>query len=83
MQQSWKWILVCGALALVATSAITVEAIGKRPPHPAPGAQRPAPSGVTHPHQRVAVREGWFYVDGERFFIKGIGYSPTRPGKLP
>ena len=33
--------------------------------------------------RRVEIRDGWFYVDGERFLIKGVGYSPARPGKLP
>ena len=32
---------------------------------------------------RVEIRDGWFYVDGERFFVKGVGYSPARPGTLP
>ncbi len=32
---------------------------------------------------RVEVRGEWFYVDGEPFLIKGVGYSPYRPGQLP
>ncbi|MBI4355408.1 MAG: hypothetical protein HY597_03010, partial [Candidatus Omnitrophica bacterium] len=35
------------------------------------------------PAPRVEIRDGWFYVDGERFLIKGVGYSPWRPGTLP
>lgn len=31
----------------------------------------------------VELRGEWFYVDGEPFLIKGIGYSPYRPGEVP
>ncbi|MGC9364540.1 MAG: T9SS type A sorting domain-containing protein [Fidelibacterota bacterium] len=30
------------------------------------------------------IRDGWYYVNGEKFFIKGIGYEThTRPGQVP
>ena len=29
------------------------------------------------------IKDGWFYVNGEKFFIKGVGYSPCRPGISP
>lgn len=33
---------------------------------------------------RVEVRDGWFFVDGEKFFVKGIGYElGSRPGQIP
>ena len=35
------------------------------------------------PAPRVEIRGDWFYVDGEPFLVKGIGYSPYRPGQLP
>jgi hypothetical protein len=31
----------------------------------------------------IEVRGDWIYVDGEKFFIKGIGYSGWRPHQLP
>lgn len=31
----------------------------------------------------VEIRDGWFYVNGERFFIKGINYCAWRPGESP
>ncbi|MGA2916275.1 MAG: PA14 domain-containing protein [Sedimentisphaerales bacterium] len=32
----------------------------------------------------VEVKDGRYYVDGRRFFVKGIGYEPgTRPGQYP
>lgn len=31
----------------------------------------------------VEIRGEWFYVNGEAFVVKGIGYSPYRPGQLP
>ena len=34
--------------------------------------------------QNVTINGGWFYVDGKKFFIKGIGYEThTRPGQTP
>jgi beta-glucuronidase len=32
---------------------------------------------------RVEVRGEWLYVGGEPFLVKGIGYSPYRPGQVP
>ncbi|MBI4323538.1 MAG: hypothetical protein HY596_04590 [Candidatus Omnitrophica bacterium] len=32
---------------------------------------------------RIEVRDQWLYVDGEAFLVKGVGYSPARPGQLP
>jgi hypothetical protein len=32
---------------------------------------------------RIELKGGSIYLDGEKFFIKGIGYSPYRPGKWP
>lgn len=34
--------------------------------------------------QSVSVNNGWFYVNGNKFFVKGIGYEThTRPGQVP
>ncbi len=34
--------------------------------------------------QTERIRDGHFYVDGQRFFVKGIGYEThTRPGQVP
>ena len=32
---------------------------------------------------RVQVHGDWLYVDGEPFLVKGVGYSPYRPGQVP
>jgi len=32
---------------------------------------------------RVERSGEWFYVDGEPFLVKGVGYSPFRPGEVP
>lgn len=32
---------------------------------------------------RVEIREGRFYVDGEPFFVRGVGYAPWRPHQRP
>lgn len=29
------------------------------------------------------VQGNWFWCDGEKFFIKGVGWDPTRPGDVP
>jgi len=39
-------------------------------------AQKDGPNEIT-------IKDDWVYVNGERFFIKGIGYSPAYPGELP
>ena len=32
----------------------------------------------------VQIRNGWYYIDNEKFFVKGIGYEPgSRPGQYP
>jgi len=34
--------------------------------------------------QSLRIDDGWFLVDGRKFFIKGVGYEPhTRPGQVP
>jgi len=32
---------------------------------------------------RVEIRNGWFYVDGSPFYVKGVGYAPWRPHQHP
>ncbi|MBI4354113.1 MAG: hypothetical protein HY595_02640 [Candidatus Omnitrophica bacterium] len=32
---------------------------------------------------RVDIRGEWMWVDGEPFLVKGVGYSPFRPGQRP
>lgn len=34
--------------------------------------------------QNVQIANGWYYIDGKKFFVKGIGYEThTRPGQAP
>jgi hypothetical protein len=34
--------------------------------------------------QDVSIVDGWYHIDGEKFFVKGIGYEThTRPGQVP
>ena len=34
--------------------------------------------------QTVQIIDGWYYIDGEKFFVKGIGYEThTKPGQVP
>jgi exo-beta-1,3-glucanase (GH17 family) len=34
--------------------------------------------------QNVQIIDDWYYIDGEKFFVKGIGYEThTRPGQVP
>ena len=35
------------------------------------------------PVRNLAVRDGWFWVDGERFFVASVGWDSVRPGELP
>ena len=32
---------------------------------------------------RIEIRGDWFFRNGEKFLVKGVGYDPTRPGELP
>ncbi|KPK41660.1 MAG: hypothetical protein AMJ78_04925 [Omnitrophica WOR_2 bacterium SM23_29] len=34
-------------------------------------------------NEKVRIEGDWIYVEGEKFFVKGIGYSPYRPGRDP
>ena len=44
----------------------------------------PETTPVEQPEKRVIETKGdWIYVDGEKFFIKGVGYSGWRPHQLP
>lgn len=31
----------------------------------------------------IEIKDGWIYIDGEKFFVKGVGYSGWRPHQLP
>jgi len=34
--------------------------------------------------QGIEIKNGWYYINGDKFFIKGIGYEThTRPGQVP
>jgi len=34
--------------------------------------------------QEIQIRDGWYFIDGAKFFVKGIGYEThTRPGQVP
>jgi len=36
------------------------------------------------PAQEIEVQDDWFYLDGEKFFVKGVGYGTSnRPGQYP
>ena len=33
--------------------------------------------------QSLQIKDGWYYINGEKFFVKGIGYTThSRPGKV-
>ncbi len=66
--------VIAAALALWAGSTQAADRTPRAPTTPEPHATA-AP--------RVQLRGEWFYVDGEPFLIKGIGYSPYRPGQVP
>ncbi|GEM_PF-262951 len=61
-----------GLAALILLSAAPVSA--------KPGERGTAEAAAS---SRIEVRGEWIYVDGEPFLVKGIGYSPFRPGQVP
>ncbi|MBI4342027.1 MAG: hypothetical protein HY599_01525 [Candidatus Omnitrophica bacterium] len=86
MQQRLRVVcraLVLSALSLGLPAAGSASGVAERLRKPA--AVQPASgeedfaAGAGH----VQVRGEWFYVDGEPFLVKGIGYSPYRPGQVP
>jgi hypothetical protein len=40
-------------------------------------------TGARPPTRNVSMRDEQFWVDGEPFYIKAVGWDPTRPGELP
>ncbi len=79
----------CASVVLLVSGASVCLAAGSTP---APREHERLPSSSATPKEqrteagparRVDVRGEWFYVDGEAFLIKGIGYSPYRPGQVP
>ena len=36
------------------------------------------------PKAKIEVKDGWYYIDGHKFFVNAIGYEPgARPGEDP
>ena len=36
------------------------------------------------PKSKIEIRDGWYYIDGHKFFVNAIGYEPgARPGEEP
>ncbi|MGD0800906.1 MAG: hypothetical protein ABR906_06295 [Terracidiphilus sp.] len=36
------------------------------------------------PKSKIEIKDGWYYVDGHKFFVNAIGYEPgARPGENP
>ena len=41
-------------------------------------------NGSKQSSAKVGVKDNWYYINGEKFFIKGIGYEiGARPGQDP
>jgi hypothetical protein len=40
-------------------------------------------TGARPPTRNVSMRDEQFWVDGQPFYIKAVGWDPTRPGELP
>ena len=61
---------------------VPAEAVGDRTERAVTPGSPARPQNTSGPG-RVEVRGEWIYVDGEPFLVKGIGYSPYRPGQNP
>ena len=36
------------------------------------------------PRTKIEIKDGWYYIDGHKFFVNAIGYEPgARPGEDP
>ncbi len=41
-------------------------------------------SGYTQSKSKIELKDNWYHLDGEKFFIKAIGYEiGARPGQHP
>lgn len=75
------------ALALLLASILS--GCEKSPPPAEPPSARPLQTNapVAEPRRvapRIQIRDGRLFVDGERFFVRGIGYEPGAvPGRFP
>lgn len=67
------------AVLTVLVFALAGEAHAARGASPEAGS-RSSPSSRL---PRVEIRGEWILVDGEPFLVKGVGYSPFRPGQRP
>lgn len=43
----------------------------------------PLSSYTDNNERKVEIKGDWFYINGEEFLVKGVAYSPWRPGELP
>jgi hypothetical protein len=74
--------LAAVAFALVAYAVLTAALyLGLRSDGGTPGVA--VTIGTKPPTRNVSIRGEQFWVDGEPFFIKAVGWDPTRPGELP
>lgn len=72
------------AVVLVVYAALTAGMYRRMTPAPVSRAAEVAViQGAQPPTRNVSVRDGWFWVDGERYLIRGVGWDPVRPGEVP
>lgn len=71
-------VVVC-LLVYAALTAALVRGFG-----PARGAAAVSVvTGTTPPGRNISVHDGFFFVDGQPFVPKAVGWDPVRPGELP
>lgn len=70
-------------VVLVAYAALTAGVYRHLEPPPANGSRVTVVQPAQPITRNIALRDGLFWVDGERFLVLSVGWDPTRPGELP
>lgn len=78
-----RFVVVAVALAVYAGLTAGLFQWMSRPGETAADPRIVVVQGERAPTRNIAIRDGWFWVDGERFLIRSVGWDPARPGELP
>jgi hypothetical protein len=84
-RQLVRYRLIGVLLVLAIYAGLTAAIYGQlvRPSGEAGDARVAIVQATQAPTRNIAVHDGWFWVDGQRFLVVSVGWDPVRPGELP
>jgi len=74
MSLSKRYFIISSALAITVIISLFVSRVSGDDAKEVKRAEKPP---------EITFKDGFFHINGEKYFIKGIGYSPYRPGQTP